>query len=321
MSSFKESCFLLLSFLHFFMYCLSYKFNLDQTKHNFFPSFHTVSTLSLPTGTSSLWAWLWTLWGYDGSDGWRSQGCEQSGLRCGSEPGPGLLSWGWWRSACCARHYVGLSARGPCTQRTPAWLIAKATRAPVRQTRLYLCPLNNMNCFCLFYAEVFLSFLLLFEVKINGPGQILVNLMSTSQIKLMVKRDHSFSLGERISSCCYKIKCGPTQDVRSWAGDPVPIWLHLEIWERVDMEGQGWRRRGTEWVAARDACLRKVLVWLQKVRKSGLSWLKKKLLNFNVMSSRTFKLLFSEWKQILKILDHISLPQFSISVSYFTFLN
>lgn len=94
------------------------------------PSFSFCSNnflISLRTCTSCQSAWRLTPSGCGGTGGWRSPGCVRSEPRCESEPGHDWLCWGWWRFACCAHHYEGLSAHGPCMQKTPALLQAKAT--------------------------------------------------------------------------------------------------------------------------------------------------------------------------------------------------
>lgn len=107
--------------------------------------FSFLPTISLHTGTSCRWAWRWTPWGCGGSGGWRSPGCELSAPRCGSGHVPGWLCWGWWRSVCCAHHYAGPSARGPYMQRTPAWLLAKATR--IASNKALFLSLKHSLCF------------------------------------------------------------------------------------------------------------------------------------------------------------------------------
>lgn len=59
----------------------------------------------------------------------------QSAPLCGSEPGHDWWCWGWWRFACCARRYEGLSTHGPCRQRTPALLLAKATCSTTKKKK------------------------------------------------------------------------------------------------------------------------------------------------------------------------------------------
>ena len=97
----------------------------EQPTHHLSRIFPKPTTLSLRTGTSCRWVWQLTPWGCGGSGGWRSPGCELSVPPCGTGHGPGWSSWGWWRSACCAHRSAGPSARGRCTQKTPAWLLAK----------------------------------------------------------------------------------------------------------------------------------------------------------------------------------------------------
>lgn len=195
---------------------------------------HTVSTISLRTGTSCRWAWPWTPWGCGGSGGWRSPGCELSGPRCGSGRGPGWLCWGWWRSAYCAHRCAGPSARGPCMQRTPAWLQDKHD---------FVCALKVVNS--LFFLSVELRFCpccSYVKLKISGPGQlclVLLNLIWKSQAGMVGAWDCSEESQADVTSrwdiavaqswsVCEGLRRG------SWAGLTPP--------ENMREDGDGGRR-------------------------------------------------------------------------------